>query len=184
MKKNYLKLQKDPIDVGTAFTFLQTPEAGGVSLFVGTTRRWTQGRETVHLEYECYEVMALKEMDLLATEARKRWPIKRLCMIHRVGEVPFGEASVVVGVATPHRDAAFALLQTLEPHLLSGRRRPGDRGTPIAPIARRITARASGAALVSNAMNASPNIIPRCMNALPCREYNITQMAKAALEVA
>ena len=100
-------LQRKRLDVGAAFSFLQTEEAGGMGLFVGTTRRWTQDRETVRLEYDCYEAMAEKELDRLSREAQQRWPTKRICILHRLGIVPLAEASVVVGVATPHRADAF-----------------------------------------------------------------------------
>lgn len=105
MKK--VKLQHDQLDVGAITTFLYTAEAGGVSVFVGTTRRWTDGRETVELEYECYEAMALKEMEQLADRAQERWPVRRICLVHRLGVVPVAEASVIVGVSTPHRAEAF-----------------------------------------------------------------------------
>ena len=100
-------LQHEPLDVGAAFAFLQTLRAGGIDLFVGTTRQWTADKETTRLEYDCYEAMALKEMERLADEAWARWPVERVCVLHRLGVVPPAEASVVVGVATPHRADAF-----------------------------------------------------------------------------
>lgn len=109
----WLLLQHEPLDVGTAFTFLQTPKAGGIDLFVGATRQWTAGKETVRLEYDCYEAMALKEMERLAEEAQARWPVERVCLLHRLGIVPPAEASVVVGAATPHRADAFAACRFL-----------------------------------------------------------------------
>ena len=109
----WLLLQHEPLDVGAAFTFLQTPKAGGIDLFVGTTRQWTADTETVRLEYDCYEAMALKEMERLAEEAHARWPVERVCLLHRLGVVPPAEVSVVVGVATPHRADAFAACRFL-----------------------------------------------------------------------
>ena len=105
--QQWFLLQHDPLDVGAAFAFLQTPRAGGIDLFVGTTRQWTADKETVRLEYDCYEAMALKEMERLAREAQSRWPVERVCILHRLGLVPPAQASVVVGVATPHRADAF-----------------------------------------------------------------------------
>ncbi len=115
MNKNqrWFLLQHEPLDVGGAFAFLQTPRAGGIDLFVGTTRQWTADKETVRLEYDCYEAMALKEMERLAEEAQARWPVERVCLLHRLGIVPPAEASVVVGVATPHRADAFAACRFL-----------------------------------------------------------------------
>jgi len=102
-----IHLQQGALDVAAAFAFLQTPKAGGVALFVGTTRQWTGDRETVRLEYDCYDAMALRELDMLAEEAGRRWPVERLSVLHRLGVVPPAEASVIVGVATPHRADAF-----------------------------------------------------------------------------
>ncbi len=105
--RHWFLLQHEPLDVGAAFAFLQTPRAGGIDLFVGTTRQWTGDKETTRLEYDCYEAMALKEMERLAGEACERWPVERVFIAHRLGVVPPAEASVVVGVATPHRADAF-----------------------------------------------------------------------------
>lgn len=105
--KNWIHIQKEPLDAGQAISFLCVPEAGGIDLFIGTTRQWTQGRETARLRYECYEAMAVAEMERLAAECRTRWPVQRLCLVHRLGEVPVAEASVIVGVSTPHRKDAF-----------------------------------------------------------------------------
>ena len=106
-------LQREALNVGAAFAFLQTPKAGGIDLFVGTTRQWTGDKETVRLDYDCYEAMALKEMERLADEAQARWPVERVCILHRLGIVPPAEASVVVGIATPHRAEAFAACRYL-----------------------------------------------------------------------
>ena len=103
----WIELRTEPLDVGGAFSFLQTARAGGIDIFVGTTRQWTGTKETVHLEYDCYRTMALKEIARLADEASGRWPVKRLCIHHRLGVVPLAEASVLIGVSTPHRKGAF-----------------------------------------------------------------------------
>lgn len=103
----WIALTDTPLEVGASFSFLQTPDAGGIDIFAGTTRRWTGARETIRLEYDCYRPMALKEIERLADMACKRWPIKRLLVHHRLGVVPLAEVSVIIGVATPHRSDAF-----------------------------------------------------------------------------
>ena len=108
-----ISLQESPLDPGGAATFLYTPDAGGVDLFIGTTRRWTDGKETLKLEYECYPAMARAEIERLLEEAQARWPIQRACVLHRLGEVPVAEASVIIGVATAHRAEAFAATRYL-----------------------------------------------------------------------
>ena len=107
LRKRWVQLSRKPIDIAEAYQFLQTPAAGGLALFIGTTRQWTAGRETLSLTYEGYEPMALKEMHRLLDTAVNRWPIHRACLLHRLGKVPLAEASVLVGVATSHRPEAF-----------------------------------------------------------------------------
>lgn len=103
----WIHLGAAPLDVDAADAFLRTEAAGGLTLFVGTTRRWTDGRETIRLAYDAYAPMAVKTMRELADEAANRWPVLKVCVLHRVGEVPPPEASVIIGVACAHRAAAF-----------------------------------------------------------------------------
>ena len=94
-------LQKTSLQMDEIVRFLYHPRAGGVDIFVGTTRQWTGEKETVELSYECYEAMALKEMERLLAEACEQWPVVKTCLVHRLGVVPVAEASVIIGVATP-----------------------------------------------------------------------------------
>ncbi|MDX1546940.1 MAG: molybdenum cofactor biosynthesis protein MoaE [Rhodothermales bacterium] len=109
----YIHLTTDPLDVGAAFAFLQSPAAGGIDLFVGTTRRWTGEEETARLVYDAYVPMAEREMRRLAEDAAARWPLEGVYLVHRLGEVPPAEASVIVGVASAHRAEAFAACRYL-----------------------------------------------------------------------
>lgn len=116
--RRWLRLQEAPLDLAAALGFLKAPRAGGIGFFAGTTRQWTDTeagmRETVHLDYDCYRPMALKQLATLAGEAERRWPVlERLVVLHRLGTVPVAEASVVVGAAAPHRDEAFAATRFL-----------------------------------------------------------------------
>lgn len=111
--KTWTHIQQGTLDIEAVVQFLQVPNAGGIDIFIGTTRQWTEGRETVHLEYDCYPAMALKEMERLAQVACERWPVEQVCVLHRTGIVEIGEASVIIGVATPHRADAFAACRFL-----------------------------------------------------------------------
>ncbi|HMB94084.1 MAG TPA: molybdenum cofactor biosynthesis protein MoaE [Rhodothermales bacterium] len=111
--KQWVEIQYEPLDIQAAFRFLQTAAAGGIDLFVGVTRQWTENQETIRLEYECYPAMALKEMKRLANKACDEWPVERVCLLHRLGVVGVSEASVIVGVATPHRTEAFTACRFL-----------------------------------------------------------------------
>ncbi|GIW98884.1 MAG: hypothetical protein KatS3mg111_2217 [Pirellulaceae bacterium] len=106
-----IALTDEPIDLTSVLSAVEDPSCGGQVLFVGTTRQWTtvEGRsvETDHLQYEAYRPLALAELQRLAEEARTRWPVRKICLIHRLGRVKPTEASVAVAVATPHRAEAF-----------------------------------------------------------------------------
>jgi molybdopterin synthase catalytic subunit len=108
-----IQLIDHPIDTQAVLAAVATPAAGAVVLFLGTTREFTAGRQTVALDYEAYRPMAEKTLAELADEARRRWPIEELCIVHRLGHLELGEASVAVAVSTAHRAAAFEAGQWL-----------------------------------------------------------------------
>jgi len=101
------EITEQPIDVGRVAAAVGDPEAGAVATFVGTTRRTNEGRSVTKLEYEAHVTMARQEMRRLAARARRRWPIRKVAMVHRIGVVPLGEASVAIAVSAPHRGEAF-----------------------------------------------------------------------------
>jgi molybdopterin synthase catalytic subunit len=80
---------------------------------LGTTRQFTAGRETMSLDYECYADMARAKLAELEAEARRRWQLVKCAIVHRVGHLEIGEASVAVAVSTAHRQAAFEAGQWL-----------------------------------------------------------------------
>jgi molybdopterin synthase catalytic subunit len=96
-----------PIDPGRLLAAVGDPSAGASVLFLGTTRNENAGRRVTRLEYEAFATMAVREMRRLAREARRRWPLRRVAMVHRVGVVPVGEASVGIAVSAGHRAEAF-----------------------------------------------------------------------------
>ena len=101
------EITRQPIDTAALLRRATTPQAGAVVLFVGVTREFTGGRRTLHLEYDAYESMALAKLDELEADARRRWPLVECLMVHRLGRVDLGEASVAIAVSSPHRQAAF-----------------------------------------------------------------------------
>lgn len=106
-------LTEAALDPASVHAFLEDERAGGVAVFVGASRRWTDGRETDLLTYEAYGPMAEAELSRLASEAADRWGAVRVAVLHRLGAVPPPEASVIVGVACPHRAEAFAACRWL-----------------------------------------------------------------------
>ena len=82
-------------------------DAGAVVLFLGTTRQFTHGRRTESLDYECYPEMAEKKLAELESQARQRWPLTGCAVVHRLGHLEVGEASIAIAVSSPHRQVAF-----------------------------------------------------------------------------
>ena len=95
------------INVGELMGSVIVPEAGGIDIFLGTTRNHSKGKKVVRLEYEAYVPMALKLMSEIESEIRKRWNIHKISMIHRTGVVPVMEPSVAIAVSASHRKEAF-----------------------------------------------------------------------------
>ena len=100
-------LTMNRIDAAAMLAEVSTPESGGTDVFVGTTRNHSAGRQVAVLEYEAYEPMALKIMAELEREAMRKWPLHKVALVHRLGKVPVGEASVLVAVSGAHRNEAF-----------------------------------------------------------------------------
>jgi molybdopterin synthase catalytic subunit len=80
---------------------------GAVCVFDGIVRDNTRGRKTLYLDYEAYEEMALRQMQGLAGDAGKRFEVREVAMVHRLGRLSVGETSVLIAVASAHRGAAF-----------------------------------------------------------------------------
>ena len=102
-----IEITRSAIDSGGILARLNSRAAGAVCLFLGTVREMTAGRRTIALEYEAYPEMAERKLAELEAEARARWPILEVVIVHRVGRLELGEASVAVGVNSPHRADAF-----------------------------------------------------------------------------
>ena len=108
-----IALTNDVIDSSEVLRAASSTRAGAVVLFMGTTRELTAGRRTASLDYECYPEMAEVKLAELEAEVRQRWPVEECVIVHRVGHLELGEASVVLAVSTPHRKDAFAAGQWL-----------------------------------------------------------------------
>src|SRR5688572_15699879 len=109
MSKDWIEIIATPLDANCAIEFVRAPDAGGIDVFLGTTRCETAsgGRELVALDYEAYHEMAIAQMHELARRARETFPIVKLAVLHRVGRVALAEPSVVIAVSCPHRGQAF-----------------------------------------------------------------------------
>ena len=108
-----IHLTNKKIDTNALLDCVRSPRAGAIVLFLGTARELTDGRRTASLDYECYPQMAQNKLEELEQEARRRWPLVECALVHRLGRLELGEASVAVAVSAPHRQEAFQAGQWL-----------------------------------------------------------------------
>jgi molybdopterin synthase catalytic subunit len=107
---DWLEILPSPLPTADAIRFVSVPEAGGVALFLGTTRAENHPQSShplLALDYEAYPELANRQLADLAQRARQKWPILRLAILHRTGRVAPAEPSVVIAVSTPHRAESF-----------------------------------------------------------------------------
>jgi molybdopterin synthase catalytic subunit len=102
-----IALTNQPIDSTALLAEVASNAAGAVVLFLGTTREVTGQRRTESLDYECYPEMAERKLAELEAEARRRWPLTGCAIVHRLGHLELGEASIAIAVSSPHREQAF-----------------------------------------------------------------------------
>ena len=96
-----------PLDATLLGEMVRSDADGAVCTFLGVARRSSRGREVVHLEYEAYPEMAEKKLAEVGRDLRDKFGVERVAILHRVGVLEIGEASVGIAVATPHRAEAF-----------------------------------------------------------------------------
>ena len=106
-----LLITDQPIDPGEATVVKVGSEVGGVAVFWGVVRDAEDGKPISALEYTAYTEMAEHQFHKILGEARTRWPLRRIRVVHRLGKIPVGEPSLLVRVEAAHRDEAFAAAQ-------------------------------------------------------------------------
>lgn len=102
-----VRVTADPLSVEEALDAVADPGAGGTCVFVGTVRDRSKAGEVTGLRYEAWEELALARLGRLAEELAERWPVRRVAILHRTGDLAVGETSVVVACSAPHRADAF-----------------------------------------------------------------------------
>ncbi|MGC1784482.1 MAG: molybdenum cofactor biosynthesis protein MoaE [Acidobacteriaceae bacterium] len=106
-KSDLIRIQLEPIDADSLLAELKDGADGAVLIFDGVVRNHTRGRRTLHLDYEAYEEMALDQMRALAGDAKQRFGVREIVLVHRLGRLQVGETSVWIAVASAHRAQAF-----------------------------------------------------------------------------
>jgi molybdopterin synthase catalytic subunit len=100
-------LREEPLEPTAIADRIRNAAEGALVIFEGIVRAHSRGKQVKALVYEAYGSMAQKQMEQLAEEARRRWPILDLTIVHRTGTLQVGEVSVVIAVAGSHRGEAF-----------------------------------------------------------------------------
>lgn len=103
-----VRVAAEPLSVDEALAFIGDPSAGGSCIFVGTVRDVdANGGVVTGLTYESWNEIAVDRLHQIADDLRARWPVRKVALLHRIGDLGVGEASVVVAVSSAHRAEAF-----------------------------------------------------------------------------
>jgi|SRR5436190_1057072 len=104
----FVRVSDDPLSVDEALSFVADPSAGGTCVFIGTVRDvGADGSTVTSLRYESWDEVAVDRLRSIAEELHERWPVRKVALLHRTGDLDVGEASVVVAVSAAHRSEAF-----------------------------------------------------------------------------
>ena len=106
-----VRVQTDDFNVGAESRALQADTVGGIALFVGTVRGLSSDNGVTAMTLEHYPGMTEAELERIEAEARARWPLEDVTIIHRVGRLLAGDQIVLVATASAHRQAAFDAAQ-------------------------------------------------------------------------
>jgi len=104
---NVVRLTREVIDAESLVRAAKQGEDGAVVVFDGIVRNNSRGRQTLFLDYEAYEEMAMKQMRELASDAVKKFGVRHVSITHRLGRLQVGETSVLIIVASAHRAQAY-----------------------------------------------------------------------------
>ncbi|GAB6166361.1 molybdenum cofactor biosynthesis protein MoaE [Thermostilla marina] len=102
-----IELTHEKLEEQAVLDSVRSNLAGAIVVFVGTTRELTGDRRTVSLDYEAFEELAVSELNRLGCEAEKKWHLTGCRIVHRLGNVPVEESSIVIAASAPHRRNAF-----------------------------------------------------------------------------
>jgi molybdopterin synthase catalytic subunit len=105
--RTLVRITSEPIVVDEALAFVADPGAGGTAVFIGTVRDHSGAGDVTGLSYEAWDDLAVERLGAIGAEMHERWPIRKVAIVHRTGDLAVGEASVVVAASAPHRGDAF-----------------------------------------------------------------------------
>lgn len=105
-----IKITEEPIDptVHCGQTI-----SGAVLSFLGVVRERNEGKAVIAIDYQCYEAMALVEMERIVSAVEQKVPMQAVTVVHRTGLVKIGEPSLLVTVETAHRAESFEAVRSI-----------------------------------------------------------------------
>ena len=106
-ERSSIRVSAEPLSVDEALASVADPGAGGTCVFVGTVRDHSDAGDVTGLRYEAWNELAVKRLEELADEMLEKWPLRKVAILHRTGDLAIGEASVVIACSAPHRADAF-----------------------------------------------------------------------------
>mmetsp|Transcript_26 Transcript_26/g.95 ORF Transcript_26/g.95 Transcript_26/m.95 type:complete len:336 (-) Transcript_26:189-1196(-) len=106
--RTHCKLVHGKLDLAGLVDLVRSPFAGAIVTFSGTTRNSFQDKVVTELEYHGYESMAVKKLEEICDEMRKKWPdILHVAIEHKLGDCPVEDTSVIIAISSAHRAAAL-----------------------------------------------------------------------------
>jgi molybdopterin synthase catalytic subunit len=103
----HVRVTGEAIGADEAIAFVADPAAGGTCVFLGTVRDHSEAGAVTGLSYEAWDELAVRRLQELGEELFATWPLRKVALLHRTGELAIGEVSVVIACSAPHRAEAF-----------------------------------------------------------------------------
>ena len=105
--KSLIRITNNRLSLQEIMLELEDNSAGALSVFIGNVRNRGRSGNVSEIYYESYSKMAEQKMREIENEAQTKWEIKKLAVFHRIGNIKVGEASIIIGVSSEHRNEAF-----------------------------------------------------------------------------
>jgi molybdopterin synthase catalytic subunit len=107
VREQLFEITEAPLSVDEINGRVVSPAAGAIVTFTGIVRATNQGRQVRYLEYEAYPEMAEAVLAQIGDEVKARWAVAEVAIVHRTGRLEIGEVSVVIAIASAHRQGPF-----------------------------------------------------------------------------
>ena len=100
---------RDSFNIDDLYSSIKSSKNGAVSIFVGTVRGdlFNENQIIESIFLECYEELAIKQLEEIRDLAIKKWKLNNCLIIHRIGKIPLGDKIVLIITTSPHREEAL-----------------------------------------------------------------------------